>query len=73
VFFRATLRKPEFGAGPESLEVKLVTADEIPWPEIAFPSTRFALERYLEDRRAGREDHHFATFEPRATSPSGAG
>jgi ADP-ribose pyrophosphatase YjhB (NUDIX family) len=70
VFFRATLREPEFGAGPESLEVKLVTEDEIPWADIAFPSTRFALERYLDDRRAGREDHHFATFERRATAPT---
>jgi ADP-ribose pyrophosphatase YjhB (NUDIX family) len=65
VFFRATLRTPAFGAGPESLEVKLVTPQEIPWDDIAFLSTRFALERYLEDRAAGRDGHHFATFDRR--------
>jgi ADP-ribose pyrophosphatase YjhB (NUDIX family) len=68
VFFRAQLGKPEFGPGPESLEVKLVTPDEIPWADIAFPSTRFTLERYLEDRRAGREDHYFTTFERRSAT-----
>jgi hypothetical protein len=50
--------------------VKLVTEDEIPWADIAFPSTRYALERYLEDRRAGREDHHYTTFERRSTTPT---
>jgi len=65
VFFRATLETPEFGAGPESLEVKLVTPEEIPWGEIAFPSTDFALRRYLEDRAAGREPHHITTFDRR--------
>src|SRR5690348_14599493 len=28
VFFRATLREPQFGAGPESLEVRLVAPEE---------------------------------------------
>ena len=65
IFFRATLRKPEFGAGPESLEVKLVRPEDIPWDDIAFPSTDFALRRYLADRAAGREDHHFTTIDRR--------
>jgi ADP-ribose pyrophosphatase YjhB (NUDIX family) len=72
VFFRAKLHEPEFGPGTESLEVKLVTEDEIPWADIAFPSTRFTLERYLEDRRAGRQEHHFTTFAPRSTTPKPA-
>jgi ADP-ribose pyrophosphatase YjhB (NUDIX family) len=63
VFFRAKLRTPSFGAGPESLEVKLVEPREIPWDDIAFLSTRFTLERYLEDRAAGRDGHYFATLE----------
>jgi ADP-ribose pyrophosphatase YjhB (NUDIX family) len=65
VFFRAHLPTPTFGAGPESLEVKLVQPGEIPWSDIAFPSTEFALRRYLEDRLAGVEPHHFATLERR--------
>lgn len=58
VFFRATLTSSAFGAGEESLEAKLVLEHEIPWDDIAFPSTRFALQQYLSDRAAGRESHH---------------
>lgn len=65
VFFRAALQEPAFGAGPESLEVQLIEPDAIPWQDIAFPSTEFALKRYLEDRDAGIERHHFATLERR--------
>lgn len=66
VFFRARLAEPRFGPGPESLEVKLVEAADIPWPDIAFPSTEFALRRYLEDRAAGLDRHHFAELGRRA-------
>src|SRR5690606_19152771 len=59
VFFRARLHIPQFGAGPESLEVKLVTPEEIPWKEIAFRSTVFTLERYLQDRAESLERYHF--------------
>jgi ADP-ribose pyrophosphatase YjhB (NUDIX family) len=69
VFFRARLVEPEFGPGPESLEVKLVTPEEIPWGDIAFQSTVFTLQRYLEDLAAGREEHHFATLERRPPTP----
>jgi ADP-ribose pyrophosphatase YjhB (NUDIX family) len=62
VFFRARLTRSAFGAGEESLEAKLVDASEIPWADIAFPSTRFALERYLADREAGVDAHHLITL-----------
>jgi len=52
-FFRARLTKPEFGAGPESLEVKLVRPEEIPWDELAFQVVRRTLQAYLEDRPGG--------------------
>jgi ADP-ribose pyrophosphatase YjhB (NUDIX family) len=66
VFFRASLPKAEFGVGPESLEVKLVRPEEIPWDEIAFLSTAFTLQRYLEDRGAGSDEHHFTTIAKRS-------
>jgi ADP-ribose pyrophosphatase YjhB (NUDIX family) len=50
LMYRARLAKPEFSAGPESLEVKLFAWDEIPWNEIAFPSARWALQHYREVR-----------------------
>jgi hypothetical protein len=65
VFFRATLRTPGIGAGPESLEVKLVTPDEIPWDDIAFASTEFALRTYLADRAAGLEGYHQTVLDRR--------
>ena len=72
VFFRALLPMADYGPGAESLEVALVATAEIPWSELAFPSTEFALRRYLEDRAAGREPHHFTTLDRRLPRP-GAG
>jgi ADP-ribose pyrophosphatase YjhB (NUDIX family) len=65
VFFRARLRSPQFGAGVESLETQLVDERDIPWADIAFPSTEFALRRYFEDRAKGVQDHHFTEFDRR--------
>ena len=58
VFFRSRMRGPEFGVTHESLEVKLVDEKDIPWGELAFPSTEFALRSFFEDRAAGVERHH---------------
>ena len=65
IFFRATLPKAEFGISAESLEVGLYAETDIPWADIAFPSTEFALRKYFSDRAAGREDYHFTTAERR--------
>jgi ADP-ribose pyrophosphatase YjhB (NUDIX family) len=65
VFFRATMSEPVFGAGEESLEATLVAPKDIPWEDIAFPSTVFTLKRYLEDRAADREEHYFAELDRR--------
>jgi ADP-ribose pyrophosphatase YjhB (NUDIX family) len=62
MFFRAHLPAAVFGAGEESLDAKLVSADDIPWDEIAFPSTRYALEHYLSDRTAGVANLHVTTL-----------
>ena len=66
VFFRGRMRTPAYGAGTESLEVKLVAEHEIPWDEIAFTSTTYTLKRFLEDRAAGAEGHHFTEIDRRA-------
>jgi len=59
VMFRARMRHERHGAGTESLETALFREGEIPWGDIAFASIHFALERYLADRRDGREHIHF--------------
>ena len=66
VVFRAKLLNLDFGAGPESLEVGLFEENSIPWNEMAFRSVDFALRRYLEDRRAGRELLHFHDIDLRS-------
>ena len=72
VFFRATLAEARYGAGAESLEVVLLAPEAIPWDELAFPSTDFALRRYLEDKATGAEPHHFTSVERRLKrSPEG--
>jgi ADP-ribose pyrophosphatase YjhB (NUDIX family) len=65
ITFRAQLPQPVFGVGPESLEVVLCDEDDLPWSQIAFRSVDFALKRYVEDRRAGIEAHHFGTIDLR--------
>src|SRR3569833_1705041 len=65
VFFRARLPMPEYGVGTESLEVDLFRAEDIPRRAIAFPSTKNTHRRFLEDRAAGQEPHHFAEGDQR--------
>lgn len=65
MMFRATLLEGRYGVGHESLEVELFEPRDIPWDLIAFPSVRFALERFLADREAGVERLHVTTL----TSP----
>jgi ADP-ribose pyrophosphatase YjhB (NUDIX family) len=51
LMYRARLVDPDIRPGPESTEVKLVTWDEIPWSDLAFPSVVWALN----DFKAWRE------------------
>jgi hypothetical protein len=49
ILFRARFAEadaPSFSAGPESLEVALFPWASIPWDRIAFPTVRWALERW---------------------------
>lgn len=50
LFYRARLSTPEIAPGPESLEVRLVRWDEIPWDELAFPSVEWALRHHEASR-----------------------
>lgn len=47
--FLAEVKDGKFGCGPESSEVELMTRKEIPWDEIAFSSTAFALKKFFDD------------------------
>ncbi|KHF25763.1 ADP-ribose pyrophosphatase [Solemya velum gill symbiont] len=58
MLFRGRFKSPEFSLGPESLDVKLVSEDEIPWDEMAFPVIEETLRLYLEDRKTGNFGPH---------------
>ncbi|MFQ5959407.1 MAG: NUDIX hydrolase [Alphaproteobacteria bacterium] len=50
VIHAARLVSPNIAAGHETLDARLVTWDEIPWDDIAFPSVRWALHHHREYR-----------------------
>ena len=51
VVYRASVIGGVAGVTPESLEVRTFNLDEIPWPSLAFPSTREALADYLKSEK----------------------
>ena len=65
MMFRASMVGDEFGAGHESLEARMFLEDEIPWQDISFPSVRFSLEKWFEDRRTGERRLHHTSFDRR--------
>jgi hypothetical protein len=48
LLFLAEIENGQFEPGPESLECRLVTPDEIPWSELAFRAVEFALQNLGE-------------------------
>ena len=52
----------QFGVGEESTESRLFAEGEIPWDELAFESSRFALRKYFEDRKNGEIGLHFGSM-----------
>lgn len=62
LIFRGTLENPDVAPGEESLELGLFDWGGIPWDEIAFPSSRWALEHYDEMKNQ-------QVFAPRGNPP----
>lgn len=65
LMFRARLLDLDFAAGPESLEVRLFSEDEIPWDQIAFRTIEQTLRLYFADRRNGAFGFHIGDIERR--------
>lgn len=63
MLFRARLLDADVKPGVETLEVKLLTEQEIPWDEIAFASVRNTLQHYYSDRRNGQYQFHMGTID----------
>lgn len=60
IMLRGRLARPEYAAGAESLEVKLVREEEIPWEQMAFRVVVRTLELFLADRKRGAYLTHMA-------------
>jgi len=63
--FVGKMQSKRFGAGAESLEVRLFHPSEIPWEEIAFPVVKEALRRYIDDVAKGGLNLHVASLPDR--------
>jgi ADP-ribose pyrophosphatase YjhB (NUDIX family) len=64
--FVAKLAGGQIGPTPESAEVRFFEPKEIPWTDIAFHSTTFALEKFLEHGK-DYEGVHLGSHDKRET------
>lgn len=69
IVYRAILQDLNFGPGEESLEVRLMPIEAIPWDQLAFPVIRETLQRYVEDTARAQFQVHFGAI-PREPHPS---
>lgn len=58
LMFNSNLMDLDFSAGAESQEVALFTEDDIPWQELSFPTIRYSLEFFFDDRKNNRRRLH---------------
>ena len=58
--YRGVLHQGLASPGEESLEVKLVSEDEVPWDKLSFPVIIETLRLYYEDRKSGNFSTHYA-------------
>lgn len=63
VIYCADLATEAYGAGVESLEVRLFNETDLPWGELAFQSVQRNLELFLADRQQGRQQVHHEVLE----------
>lgn len=62
IFFLAQMRGPELDPGEESLDARLFDPSDIPFDEMAFPSSSFAIKKYLEDVQEGFKAVHLGAW-----------
>ena len=60
LFYRARLLDCDFAPGPETIEARLFTQDEVPWQQIAFRTVGATLQHWFADRERGRFELHCA-------------
>lgn len=50
IVYRARVVRGETALNREATEIRFVTPEEIPWEELAFPSTGWALKEWMKER-----------------------
>jgi ADP-ribose pyrophosphatase YjhB (NUDIX family) len=69
VLFRARLLDLDFKPGIESLEVKLLAENEIPWEEMAFRVIHDPLKQYFKERKLGKLGFHRGVIDRPRSNP----
>ena len=64
-FYKARMPKARFGAGTESLEVRLFEEKDIPWDHLAFETVRRTLQLFFSDQKSGAVKIHIEDILPR--------
>ncbi|MEM8524003.1 MAG: NUDIX hydrolase [Bacteroidota bacterium] len=62
IHFLGKLKTPTFGIGVESLDTQLFAEADIPWQDMAFTSSTFALKKYFTDRKVGQQRAHIGSL-----------
>ncbi len=57
--YRGVLHEGMASPGDESLEVRLVAENEVPWDDLSFPVIIETLKLYYEDRKSGSYSTHY--------------
>jgi ADP-ribose/FAD diphosphatase len=72
ILFRAELEPPyAFSPGPETLETRLFSPDEIPYDSLAFSSVAITLQLWVQERQQGRfRVHHGVIDKLPGSSPN---
>lgn len=66
VVFRGQLTSPDFGVGPEAMEVALFAEHEVPWEQCAFPQAEAATREFYRELKSGRFGVHLGEYTPQA-------
>lgn len=62
LLFLAELLEPVWHLTPESTEIALFKEAEVPWNQMAFSSSTFAIERFFSDQRTGNQSVHLGSY-----------
>ena len=65
VYFLAKATGPDMDPGPETIEARWYSLDEIPWDNLAFKSVSTTLKHYISDLESGDfKTHHYSLSNP---------